>query len=201
MLFFCLGKMIRQVVVIFTALLVAKVTVQADRHVHQIRITTETRYQSCNDTTCDCGNTESIQLVKRCDQACADARCKALTCSSGICHQECHNCHMKCTSDVDYCRQRCLSGACSFTCNAKYCVQHCKGGQCTSPSKGANKLLFQREYLGLLAALFALVAILSFTLLALLLCKGYCCSEQSNYLKAKTFTGSLDSLDSESSFV
>ena len=201
MFFFSLDKMIREVVMIFTVLLAAKVTVEAETNVHQIRINTETRYQSCNDTTCDCGNTESIQPVKRCNQACADARCKALTCLSGTCHQECHNCHMKCTSDVDYCRQRCLSGACSFTCNAKYCVQLCKGGQCISPSESANNLLFPREYLVLLAALFALVAILSFTLLVLLFCKGNCCGEQSNYLEAKTFSGSLDSLDSESSFV
>ena len=163
-------------------------------------------FQQCNSTSCNCGANSRNHASSECNQACVNTDCKTLTCSSGKCHQECHNCHMECTSDVGYCRQRCLSGACSFKCNARCCVQQCNGDETcdadsTNSTSNGDKLILPKAYLILLAILFASVAILSCLLLVLYSCNGNCCGRQDTYFKLKTISSSLESLDSQATFV
>jgi len=188
--------MIRQIL-IFTALLIA--TGMTERL--QVAVLSETSFQQCNSTSCDCAARDSNRDFTTCNQACANAKCKTLSCSSGTCLQECHNCHMECTSDVGYCKQRCLSGTCSLKCNARRCVQLCDDGKCASTSSGYEKRILPRHYLVLLAILFATVAILSCLLLVLFCCKGDCCRRSDTYFKLKNFSSSLESVDSLPTFV
>lgn len=190
--------MLRQILIL-TTLLVAKAMTERN----QMIVAPETRFQQCNNTSCDCGARGSNHAFIKCNQACPGAKCKTLTCSSGICHQECHNCHMECTSDVDYCTQRCLSGACSFTCNAKLCEHHCNGGNCigTPSTDIVYKQNLPLKYLITLAVLFALSAILSFLLLVLFLCKGDCCRRRPTYNKLNKFSSSLESVEYLPTFV
>ena len=192
--------MLRQIF-IFTVLLVPKA--MSDRH--PMIISKQTSFQQCNGTSCECGTIDRNHASSQCNQACGNTDCKSLTCSSGTCYQECHNCQMECTSDVVYCRQRCLSGACSFKCKARHCVQQCNGdGKCdstTSTSKDHSLILPAKPYLILLAVLFASVAILSCLLLVLYSCNGDCCRRRDTYLKLKTISSSLESLDSQATFV
>ena len=168
------GKMFRQIL-IFTALLVVKT--MSERR--QIIISVQTsfqRFQNCNQTLCECSNGNGNLPFSECNQACANTDCKVLTCSSGTCHQECHNCHMVCTREVGHCRQRCLSGVCSLTCNATRCDQQCIDGKCDSADDNTSpsdyKLIIPKAYLIALAVLLAVVAFLSALLLALYSCDG-----------------------------
>ena len=191
--------MLRQIF-IFTVLLVPKA--MSDRH--PMIISKQTSFQQCNGTSCECGTIDRNHASSQCNQACGNTDCKSLTCSSGTCYQECHNCQMECTSDVHYCRQRCLSGSCSFKCNARHCVQQCNGGgKCDSTTSTSKDhiLILPKPYLILSAILFASVAILSCLLLVLYSCNGDCCRRRDTYLKLKTISSSLESLDSQATFV
>ena len=159
------------------------------------------RFQKCDQTSCECSGGKGNLPFSECNQSCANTGCKVLTCSSRTCHQECHNCHMVCTSEVGRCRQRCLSGACSFTCNATRCDQQCKGGKCDGRPSSECILNIPKVYLILLAWLFAVVAILSALLLVVYICDGECCMRQNTYSRLKTMSSSLESVDSQPTFV
>lgn len=185
-------------ILIFTALLVAKAMAESRG---QTIFSPKPFFIQCNNTSCDCGRRDGNHAFITCNQACADVKCKALSCSFATCHQQCHNCHMECTSDVGFCRQQCLSGACSFKCNARLCEKQCNGGKCENRSSSNHELYLPRGYLILLAGLFALAAILSCLLLVLSFTKGECCWRRAAYLKLKTFSSSLESVDSLPTFV
>ena len=130
-------------------------------------------------TSCMCLSNDTHYAYRECHQSCGNTQCKVLTCTSGTCHQECHDCRMECTGDVGYCNQRCLSGACSFKCSAKECVQKCAGNDCKHLPTEHEEPLIPRLYLVILAGLFAATTIL--TCLALMLS----CSQMS-YCTRKT---------------
>ncbi|RMX47957.1 hypothetical protein pdam_00005309, partial [Pocillopora damicornis] len=123
--------------------------------------------QHCHNQSCDCGVTDSNHGYNECYQASAGSKCRAITCSSETCYQKCHNCHMKCTSDVSFCRQRCLSGACSFTCDAQHCEQECTGENCQNTVFDNCHLILPLNYLVILAGiLFVITALKSSSLTA-----------------------------------
>jgi len=123
--------------------------------------------QKCNTTSCKCASSDGTYAYTECNQACESTRCKKLICLSGVCYQQCHNCHMECTSDVDYCSQQCLSGECSFKCSAKKCLQECDGKKCEHLPSGHEEPFIPRLYLVILAGLFAATTILTFLALVL----------------------------------
>lgn len=159
MLYFIVG-------IITEFLLVAEVVASSEENCNAM--VSNTCIQRCNSTSCKCGVTYRESTYKTCNQACQGPKCKRITCSSGSCHQKCHNCHMECTSDVAYCSQQCLSGACSFKCNARRCKQECNGNKCDFPVTPATcRTIYPRFYLVILAGLFAATSILSFLLLVM----------------------------------
>lgn len=183
--------------IIMTTLLTANVI--ADRQ--QTISLQKTKFQQCNSTSCECSPRNSNQPFIHCNQACNNTMCKSLKCSSGSCHQECHNCHMTCTSDTDLCKQRCLSGTCSFECAAKHCVRQCNDGKCESTRVEEHKqyqLSFPKYYLIILAVLFGLMAVLSLGLLVYYTWGFNQCEEQYRYHKLQSFSDSFESLDSVS---
>ncbi|KAL9950363.1 hypothetical protein ACROYT_G042851 [Oculina patagonica] len=123
-----------------------------------------------------------------------------ITCSSGTCDQECHNCHMECTSDVGFCRQRCLSGACSLKCNARHCEQECSGGHCHNMACDDCQIIIPRHYLVLLAGLLFAISIMSCLLLVLSFSKDDCFQSQDSYSKLRSLSSSVESVNSLSSF-
>lgn len=175
-------------------LLVAEVVASSSQKCNAIEW--NTCLQQCNGTSCKCGSTYGDSSYTTCKQACQGSKCKAISCSSGTCFQKCHNCHMECTSDVDYCSQQCLSGACSFKCNAIHCVQECNGRKCAHVTPVTCRTLYPRLYLVILAGLFAATSILSFLLLVMScretdLCKW---NRHARYMKIRSVSSSLDSL-------
>lgn len=180
--------------ILFIALLAAAaVTEQCDVEV------SNTCLQRCNNRSCDCGATDSNHAYTKCNQVCTDAKCMAITCSSGICYQKCHNCHMECTSDVGFCRQRCLSGACSFKCNARHCEQECNGGSCNNVTSDNCEIVLPRHYLVLLAGLLFTISTLSCLLLVLSFRKEDFCHNQTSYSKLRSLSSSVESVNSLSS--
>lgn len=160
-------------------------------------IASHTCLQQCSDTSlCRCGLAYGNSNYTTCKQACDDSRCKIMTCSSGTCFQQCHNCHMECTSDVRYCSQRCLSGACSFTCNARRCVQECKGQECDHEhvTPITCRTIFPRAYLVVLAGLFAATTILSFLALILSFREMEYWDRRATYSRVQSVSSSVDSL-------
>lgn len=123
--------------------------------------------QHCHNQSCDCGVTDSNQGYNECYQASAGSKCRAITCSSETCYQKCHNCHMKCTSDVSFCRQRCLSGACSFTCDAQHCEQECTGENCQNTAFDNCHLILPLNYLVILAGILFVISMLACVLLVM----------------------------------
>lgn len=177
-------------------LLVAEVVASSTEKCNAIE--SYTCLQHCNDTSCKCGVTHGNLEYTTCNQACQGPKCKAIMCSSGTCLQTCHNCHMECTSDVGYCRQWCLSGACSFKCNARHCMQECNGNKCNQVLSVTCRTIYPRLYLVILAGLFAATSILSFLLLVMS-CRETECSNwnrEVKYMKIRSFSSSVDSLDS-----
>lgn len=124
-------------------------------------------FQQCNSTSCKCTSSDRDSVYTECSQTCERNKCKEITCSSGTCHQKCHDCQMECTSDVDYCNQQCLSGACSFKCSAKRCVQECNGKTCKHLPSDHEEPFISRLYLLILAGLFASTTVLTCIALAL----------------------------------
>lgn len=124
-------------------------------------------FQQCNSTSCKCTSSDRDSVYTECSQTCERNKCKEITCSSGTCHQKCHDCKMECTSDVDYCNQQCLSGACSFKCSAKRCVQECNGKTCKHLPSDQEEPFIPRLYLLILAGLFASTTVLTCIALAL----------------------------------
>ena len=183
--------------IIMTTLLTANVI--ADRQ--QTISLQKTKFQQCNSTSCECTTRNSDKAFIHCNQACNSTMCKSLKCSSGSCHQECHNCHMTCTSDTDLCKQRCLSGTCSFECAAKHCVRQCNDGKCESTRVEEHKqyqLGFPKYDLIILAVLFGLMAVLSLGLLVYYTWRFNQCEKQHRYHKLQSFSDSFESLDSVS---
>ncbi|KAK2554668.1 hypothetical protein P5673_023905 [Acropora cervicornis] len=186
--------------IIMTTLLTANLI--ADRQ--QTISLQKTKFQQCNSTSCECTTRNSDKAFIHCNQACNSTMCKSLKCSSGSCHQECHNCHMTCTSDTDLCKQRCLSGTCSFECAAKHCVRQCNDGKCESTRVEEHKqyqLGFPKYDLIILAVLFGLMAVLSLGLLVYYTWRFNQCEKQHRYHKLQSFSDSFESLDSVSILV
>lgn len=183
---------------IFTALLAAVSATSTDRcHV----VVSNTCLQHCNNRSCDCGVTDGNHAYTNCDQACTDAKCMAITCSSETCYQKCHNCHMECTSDVGFCRQRCLSGACSFKCNARHCEQECDGENCYNTVPDNCQIIVPRFYLVLLAGFLLAIIVLSCLLLVHPFSNTDCCpsmrvSRGARYSKLRNFSDSVESVNS-----
>ena len=140
--------------------------------------------QSCNSTSCSCGPGDGKYAYTECDQVCYDTRCRTLTCSSGTCHQQCHDCKMECTSDVDYCSQQCLSGTCAFKCSARRCVQQCDGKKCDHLPSDHEKPLVSRLYLAILAGLFASTTVLTCLALVLSCSQTGCCRKRTRRRRA-----------------
>lgn len=159
-------------------------------------IVSNTCLQQCrNRSPCRCGFTSGDSCHDTCNQTCHDSSCKTMTCSSRTCFQQCHNCHMECTSDVEFCSQRCLSGACSFACKAKGCVQECKGEECDHEHvTPICQSIIPRFYLSVLAGLFAATTILSFWALMLSFREMKFCDKRETYFRVKSNSSSLDSL-------
>ena len=124
-------------------------------------------FQQCNSTSCKCASSGRDYVYTECSQTCERNKCKEITCSSGTCHQKCHDCQMECTSDVDYCDQQCLSGTCSFKCSAKRCVRECDGKTCKHLPSNHEEPFIPRLYLLILAGLFASTTVLTCIALAL----------------------------------
>lgn len=183
--------------IIMTTLLTANVIAERQQTISL----QNTKFQQCNSTSCECTTRNSDQAFIHCNQACNNTICKSLKCSSGSCHQECHNCQMTCTSDTDLCKQRCLSGTCSFECAAKHCVRQCNDGKCESTREEEQKqyqLGFPKYYLIILAVLFGLMAVLSLGLLVYYTWGCNQCEKQHRYQKLQSFSDSFESLDSVS---
>lgn len=178
------------ILVITAILAAATVTQQYDV------VVSNTCLQRCNKRSCDCGVTDSNHAFIKCDQVCTDPRCVAITCSSRVCHQKCHNCHMECTSEVAFCRQRCLSGACSFKCNAKQCQQERSDGSNNLNTSDNCEIVLPRHYLALLAGLLFAISTLSCLLLVLSFRKDDCCHSQAAYSKLRSLSDSVESLNS-----
>lgn len=140
--------------------------------------------QRCNSTSCSCGPSDGKYAYTECDQVCYDTRCRTLTCSSGTCHQQCHDCKMECTSDVDYCSQQCLSGTCAFKCSARRCVQQCDGKKCDHLPSDHEKPLVSRLYLAILAGLFASTTVLTCLALVLSCSQTGCCRKRTRRRRA-----------------
>lgn len=188
-------NMLRQILFVATFLVAKAVASLTECHV----TVSNTCVQHCNNRSCNCGVKDSSHDYAICNQVCTDDKCMAITCSSGICYQECHNCHMECTSDVGFCRQRCLSGACSFKCNARYCEQECTGGNCDGMVSDNCQIMIPRHYLVLLAGLLFTISILSCSLLVLSFSKDNYSQNQGNYSKLRTLSSSVESVNSLSS--
>ena len=181
-------------ILIFTAFL-AGVTAIQQYHV----VVSNTYLQRCNNSSCDCGVTDSNHAFTKCNQVCADSRCVAITCSSRVCYQKCHNCHMECTSEVHFCRQRCLSGACSFKCNARHCQQKRNGGNYHYHTSENCEIVLPRHYLVLLAGFLLAISTLSCLLLVMSFRKEDCCRSQTAYSKLRSTSSSVESVNSLSS--
>ena len=182
---------------ILVAFLVAKATVSLTEECYAV--VSNTCLQHCNNRSCDCGVTGSYHAYTKCDQACTDAKCMEIICSSGTCNQKCHNCHMECTSDVGFCRQQCLSGVCSFKCNARYCEQEYSGEDCNNMASDDSQIIIPRNYLVLLAIVLFAIIILSFLLLVLSFSKDDCFScfrSQGTYSKLRAQSDSVESVNS-----
>ena len=181
-------------ILIFTALLAATtVTQQCDV------VVSNTCLQRCNNRSCDCGVRDSNPAVTKCKQVCHDTRCVAITCSSWVCDQKCHNCHMECTSNVAVCRQRCLSGACSFKCNARQCQQEGNGESHNYNTSDNCEIVLPRHYLVFLAGLLFAISTLSCLLLVMSFRKEDCCHSQASYSKLRSISSSVESVNSVSS--
>lgn len=189
-------NMLRQILFV-AAFLVAKAAASLTEC--QVMVS-NTCVQHCNNRSCDCGVKDSSHDYAKCNQVCTDAKCMAITCSSGTCYQECHNCHMECTSDVGFCRQRCLSGGCSFKCDATYCEQECSGGNCDAMVSDNCQIIIPRHYLVILAGLLFTISILSCLLLVLSFRKDNDFQNQGNYSKLRTLSSSVESVNSLPSF-
>ena len=161
-------------------------------------VTSNQCYQLCNHSSCSCGEDEH-PIYASCNQACAGTKCSKIICSSGICYQSCHNCHMECTNNVKYCKQQCLSEACTFTCNAKHCVKERSGTNHHRGATAGNQVPFPRAYLAILAGLFAAMTILSCLALTLSCSKMNCWHQRGPYYKLRVFSGSVESLSSQTS--
>ena len=159
-------------------------------------VVSSTCLQQCrNRSPCRCGFTSGDSRYTTCNQTCHDSSCKIMTCSSGTCFQQCHDCHMDCTSGVDFCSQRCLSGACSFVCEAKRCVQECKGQECDHEHvTPICRTIIPSVYLLVLAGLFAATTILSFWALMLSFREMKNWDRRETYFRVKSNSSSLDSL-------
>ena len=189
--------------IITEVLLIARVVTSTNERCNALVL--NTCIQRCADASCKCDAVYGDLKFAICNQACHGPKCKTVTCSSGVCHQKCHNCHMECTSDVDYCSQQCLSGACSFTCNARQCKQECNGKECKVPVNAVTcQTIYPRFHLVILAGLFASTSILSFLLLVI------SCKETKNnwnmmkrfdkgarYVKIHSVSSSIESLYSK----
>lgn len=189
--------------IITEVLLIARVVTSTNERCNAL--VSNTCIQRCADASCKCDAVYGDLKFAICNQACHGPECKTVTCSSGVCHQKCHNCHMECTSDVDYCSQQCLSGACSFTCNARQCKQECNGKECKVPVNAVTcQTIYPRFHLVILAGLFASTSILSFLLLVI------SCKETKNnwnmtkrfdkgarYVKIHSVSSSIESLYSQ----
>lgn len=164
----------------------------------------DTCLQTCNSTSCNCASSDAYT---ECNQACERTTCRTLTCSSGTCYQQCHNCHMECTSDVDYCNQQCLSGACSFKCTAKRCVQECEGRECANLPSDHEKPFIPRLYLVILAGLFAATTVLTCLALVISCSQMGCCRRRRTktrtavLLKSRDLGSSIRSLPMKSDIV
>ena len=117
--------------------------------------------QNCKATSCKCTQSDSNYAFTKCNQVCEGSSCKKLVCSSRTCVQRCHGCRMECTNDVEDCSQLCLSGECTFKCSAKQCFQKCDGKKCDHLPLEKDEPSIPRLYLAILAALFALMTILT----------------------------------------
>lgn len=155
--------------------------------------------QRCSSTSCKCAS-DDIHYAE-CYQTCGNAQCKELTCTSGTCYQECHDCRMECTRDVGYCNQRCLSGACSFKCSAKVCVQKCGGKDCKHLPTEHEEPFIPRLYLVILAGLFAATTILTCLALMLSCSQIGCCKRKTPLLVSRDLSNSLGSLPTKPSVV
>lgn len=189
--------------IITEVLLIARVVTSTNERCNAL--VSNTCIQRCADASCKCDAVYGDLKFTICNQACHGPKCKTVTCSSGVCHQKCHNCHMECTSDVDYCSQWCLSGACSFTCNARQCKQECNGKECKVPVNAVTcQTIYPHFYLVILAGLFASTSILSFLLIVI------SCRETKNnwnmrirfdkgarYVKIHSVSSSIESLYSQ----
>lgn len=165
-------------------------------------IQSNTCFQQCNSTSCKCaGSVGEQHPYTDCNQACKTTKCKEITCSSGTCYQTCHDCHMECTSDVDYCNQQCLSEACSFKCSAKRCVQECGGKTCKHLPSGHDKPPIPRLYLVILAGLFASTTILTCLALAISCRQMGCRRRRPALLVPRDLGSSIKSLPTKSSIV
>ena len=163
-------------------------------------VVSNTCLQRCNKRSCDCGVTDSNNAFTKCNQVCADPSCVAITCSSRVCYQKCHNCRMECTSDVAFCRQRCLSGACSFKCNAKQCQQERSGGNFNYNTSDNYEIVLPRHYLVLLAVVLFMISTLSCFLLVLSFRNlEDCCHSQASYSRLHSISSSVESVNSLSS--
>ncbi|XP_015780451.1 PREDICTED: uncharacterized protein LOC107358360 [Acropora digitifera] len=188
---------LQYLMIIMTTLLTANVIAERQQTISLQK----TKFQQCNSTSCECTTRNSDQAFIQCNQACYNTICKSLKCSSGSCHQECHNCQMTCTSDTDLCKQRCLSGTCSFECAAKHCVRQCNDEKCESTREEEHKeyqLGFPKYYLIILAVLFGLMAVLSLGLLVYYTWGCNQCEKQHRYHKLQSFSDSFESIDSVS---
>lgn len=178
-------------ILIFTAFLAgATATQQYDV------VISNTCLQRCNNRSCDCGLTNSKHAFTKCNQVCTYPRCVAIKCSSRVCYQKCHNCHMECTSDVDFCRQRCLSGLCSFKCNARQCQQKPNSGSYNYNTSENCEIVLPRHYLVLLAGVLFAISTLSCLLLVLSFRKEDCCRSQAAYTKLRSTSSSVESVNS-----
>ena len=180
-------------ILIFAAFLTVATATQYDV------VVSNTCLQLCNNRSCECGVTDSNHAFTKCNQVCIDSRCVAITCSSRVCYQKCHNCHMECTSDVEFCRQRCLSGSCSFKCNARQCEQKSNGGSYNYNTSEDCEIVLPRYYLVLLAGFLFTISTLSCLLLVLSFRKEDCCCSQAAYTKLRSVSSSVESVNSLSS--
>ena len=159
--------------------------------------------QNCNTSSCKCTQSDGKYAFTECNQVCERSICRKITCSAGTCRQQCHNCHMECTSDVEFCSQRCLSGACSFKCSAKRCLQECDGKKCEYLPKRHEEPFVPRLYLVILAGLFAATTVL--TCLALVLsCSQMGCWRRRTrpvFLESRDLGNSIRSLPIKSEVV
>lgn len=154
-------------IILISAAVQLVLTVQSSPTEKCNSVESNTCFQQCNSTLCKCASSDRDYVYTECSQTCERNKCKKITCSSGTCHQKCHDCQMECTSDVDYCDQQCLSGACSFKCSAKRCVQECDEKTCKHLPSDHEEPFIPRLYLLILAGLFASTTVLTCVALAL----------------------------------